>query len=251
MKKTTTILATAIAGFTLGTMSWSQAATVLVTPDGVPRLNEFSGGNTVGEYFSTNIQATNNQYTIVTTYQSTFLGSLDTDLNGGSPLAQWQAYQINSATLTVGADVDSSPIDESRYEQASRAHVMTTSYDFNDVSWNNSDQSTTTAWGGGTIDTTGGTDWESAVQATGVVGTGITTFDLTSYVVGVMDGTYSGAGEGLFFETTDATLGQVSRTQAANVSWTLDAQIITVPEPSSTALLGLGGLALVLRRKRS
>ena len=135
-----------------------------------------------------------------------------------APWLEWQAYQINSATLTVGADVDSSPIDESRYEQASRAHVMTTSYDGTDVSWNNSDQSTTTAWGGGTIDTTGGTDWESAVQATGVVGTGITTFDLTSYVVGVMDGTYSGAGEGLFFETTDATLGQLSRTQAANVS---------------------------------
>jgi hypothetical protein len=32
----------------------------------------------------------------------------------------------------------------------------------------------------------------------------------------------------------------------------LDAQlIVTVPEPSSTALLGLGGLALMLRRKRS
>ena len=252
MKKTTTsLLNIAAASLLLGAPQLSQGAIVTLNPDGVPRLNEFSGGNSVQEYFSTNTQVTNNQYTIVTTYQSTFLGSLDTDLNGGSPLAQWQAYQINSATLTVGADVDSSPTDESRYEQASRAHVMTTSYDFNDVSWNNSDQSTTTAWGGGTIDTTGGTDWESAVQATGVVGTGITTFDLTSYVVGVMDGTYSGAGEGLFFETTDPTLGQKSRTQAANVSWTLDAQIITVPEPSSTALLGLGGLALVLRRKRS
>ncbi len=263
MKTTTTTLFTAAlcGALSLATATDTRAATVVVTPDDVNRLNEYAGEfggsnlqNVPESYFSTNIATFapnpggNDQYTIVTTLQSSFLSSLNTSLNGGNSLAEWQAYQINSATLTVG---EVGGTDENRYELASRAHVMTTSYDIGDASWLNSDASAGGGWtGGSSIAQTGDIDWESAVQATGVVGTDITTFELTSYVVGVMVGTYSGAGEGLFFEV-DVSNGILARTGPDNVEWTLDAQIITVPEPSSTTLLGLGGLALVLRRKRS
>jgi hypothetical protein len=74
----------------------------------------------------------------------------------------------------------------------------------------------------------------------------------------------TGAGSGTYSTTIDlASLGftdvsdfdylQVifARDAVAGSGVTIDNLLLTVPEPSSTALLGLGGLALMLRRKRS
>ena len=60
--------------------------------------------------------------------------------------------------------------------------------------------------------------------------------------------TYQFAGQSGGTQNT-AVPGQVSFTGAANVqAITFDGTV--VPEPSSTALLGLGGLALILRRRK-
>ena len=78
-----------------------------------------------------------------------------------------------------------------------------------------------------------------------------------------MSGT-SGGGEGAFtagqfdglstitiriaYDDRQGNSGTGSATRMDN--WTVNGTVIAVPEPSSTALLGLGGLALILRRRK-
>lgn len=53
------------------------------------------------------------------------------------------------------------------------------------------------------------------------------------------------------FDVGDISRGQVEFTVDGNTTLVnFDIEVVSVPEPSSTALLGLGGLALILRRRK-
>jgi len=73
--------------------------------------------------------------------------------------------------------------------------------------------------------------------------------------IGTTFSTYTFASPTESFILTDitGTSGEIGNAQIAQVkaNFTVDYDIAVVPEPSSTALLGFGGLALLGRRKRS
>ena len=81
---------------------------------------------------------------------------------------------------------------------------------------------------------------------------GGTTFDKnglgTSGVTTLTDAQFAAfdaAGDTLFYE---AKAGNIGKVNLRNIAFEFN--VDAVPEPSSTALLGLGGIALILRRRR-
>lgn len=85
------------------------------------------------------------------------------------------------------------------------------------------------------------------------VGTTLDTFNSvngsSSYSLDLSTAFFNGDADGLI------TLAIYNTNSASNgIGWTdgptLNVTTTTIPEPSSTALLGLGGLALILRRRR-
>lgn len=74
------------------------------------------------------------------------------------------------------------------------------------------------------------------------------TFDL---ITGVSDFTdYQGVGSGNTFDPANITVTGLGAGQSYQLDYTNQLQLQIIPEPSSTALLGLGGLALLMRRKK-
>jgi hypothetical protein len=73
------------------------------------------------------------------------------------------------------------------------------------------------------------------------------TLTLTQDIAGDGTGFWSAIGETYLFTSDTLTITDTATTFRSGIS---AIQITTVPEPSSTALLGLGGLALILRRRR-
>jgi hypothetical protein len=83
---------------------------------------------------------------------------------------------------------------------------------------------------------------------------GGTTFDLnglgTSGTTTLTDARFTAfdaAGDTLSLTTTAGNAGKLN---FRNIAFSLDVTATPIPEPSSTALVGLGGLALILRRRR-
>lgn len=223
----------------------SQAAIVTLSPDNVNRLNEFNPATDSDSVFSTRQQLTNKQYTTLFTSTASFNAALLAQLG---PLAANQKYQIDSATLTAGSAGDD-------YTVLSRAHLMITSYDPGDATWNEADNSANTVWGtGSSIDQTGGTDWNSTTIDTGVLDGGGFSVSWSNFGPTVQSWIDGGSNPGLFFEDIGNTvLGSPGhQTSGSNVSWTLDAQIVLIPtpEPSSLGLILLGAGLLSKTRKR-
>jgi len=73
------------------------------------------------------------------------------------------------------------------------------------------------------------------------------TITLTQDIAGDGTGFWSAIGATYLFTSDTLTITDTATTFKSGIS---AIQITTVPEPSSTALLGLGGLALILRRRR-
>ena len=73
------------------------------------------------------------------------------------------------------------------------------------------------------------------------------TLTLTQDIAGDGTGFWSAIGETYLFTSDTLTFTDNTNLAIGGIS---AIQITTVPEPSSTALLGLGGLALILRRRR-
>ena len=73
------------------------------------------------------------------------------------------------------------------------------------------------------------------------------TLTLTQDIAGDGTGFWSAIVETYLFTSDTLTITDTATTFRSGIS---AIQITTVPEPSSTALLGLGGLALILRRRR-
>lgn len=213
----------------------TQADTVTVTPDGVSRL--LSGAEadlTHTDFFSTHDSLT--QKTLVATTNANFLTELQNVLGS---LGTGESYQVNSATLTVGATAD-----DYTTIGGARAHVVIVPWTSAAVTWNNFN-------GGGVA----GVDYNAAAADTGTVASPTTTWSgLASTVQDWLDGAVTN--NGLFFpDTGEFSLTEVTATE--NVSWTLDAQIVsapapTVPEPSTFCLaaFGLVSLGLVAWRRR-
>ena len=59
-----------------------------------------------------------------------------------------------------------------------------------------------------------------------------------------------GGGNSLKYEGADLTAGMLNDTTKFDLSTAGTLQAVSVPEPSSAALLGLGGLAFILRRRK-
>ena len=117
------------------------------------------------------------------------------------------------------------------------------------------------------------TDLALAVGAASSAGnnraaTGDLTITISSGAGNVFSGTESWDGPNTGFETPDWNFSQTNHLLKAGTEYTFTAlvsnqssgfsafdslqiEVVVAPEPSSTALLGLGGLALMLRRKRS
>lgn len=85
----------------------------------------------------------------------------------------------------------------------------------------------------------GDPSWGSGVSTTFAQASGSTTYDGETINFGSVTARY------VLFDTVDTHYASYNRTGLSEV------RFITVPEPSSTALLGLGALGLMLRRKRS
>jgi len=90
--------------------------------------------------------------------------------------------------------------------------------------------------GGGNNGDTGGVDTTAPL----IEHTAIDVSNWAGHVVGVQNGV--GAGSGTYTYTGGAATG--------NVTLGVEFLAVPVPEPSTTALLGLGGLALILRRRK-
>lgn len=86
-----------------------------------------------------------------------------------------------------------------------------------------------------------------AVEFAGVPLSG-TTYDLITGVSGFTD--YQGNGSGYTFDPGNVAVSGLGAGQSYQLNYTDGLQLEIVPEPSSTALLGLGGLALILRRRK-
>jgi hypothetical protein len=229
--------------------------------DGVP-----SGGETVtiGDGFTVNAPSTVNLATFDLKLQGTLNFGSGANYEAGGSITVSGSGQLNGVpnafiapsygTTTFNLDGDSAQI--SNFAQIGSFNGFTT------VNWN----------------LTPGETGINPIAATGfdlfANGTDNLTVDLTGYDIANGDSmtlfTYPDL-EGVFEsvvingQSIGSNLGDVSTTSfstvlADNSIWTGDlvitsssvslANLTFVPEPSSTALLGLGGLALMLRRRR-
>jgi hypothetical protein len=94
-----------------------------------------------------------------------------------------------------------------------------------------------------------GTTNQTVAASTLSFTTGITTVGLTDrilYGVNLGQATASGGSINVFIDSLEAASSGANRTWYDGVGF----EAVAVPEPSSMALLGLGGLALILRRRR-
>ena len=156
---------------------------------------------------------------------------------------------INSATLTI-------------FERRGRTFTATLNvsaygFDFTaaDATWNDPDGDgavTGDALAGGTIGTLLGS---SVVTWDNTADNDSTVFTLTAGSLATAIENAATTGElNLLLNSTDASsffsMTSDSGTAARHAKLDIDYTVTAVPEPSSTALLGLGGLALILRRRK-
>jgi hypothetical protein len=94
--------------------------------------------------------------------------------------------------------------------------------------------------------------WESSNQtvATVTLNLGATSFDLST--TGALVTNITTAGQGLSYVNGATTFDGIRlSSEQSKASMAVDnISVVAVPEPSSSALLGLGGLALILRRRK-
>ncbi len=209
------------------------AAIVTVNPDLVQRI--ISGGGGDSAYFSTYISQYQTQRTLLSTTNATFNAALESELGA---LGAGQAYQINSAIFTAGVSSDD-------YTGNTGAFAMKVDWD-NTATWNES--STGNNWSAAGL--VAGTDYESTAAADAVAATSYSrTWDLTTEVQDWLSGA-DATNYGLFFAENGA--GASNYTEPANVQWTIDAQIVAVPEPSAyAAIAGFLALGWVMLRRRA
>ena len=149
----------------------------------------------------------------------------------GSATANWVAYVLHSDTAQTIGVIDKAATDNFNLSSGaldfSNTYAWTGSQDAIIIEANGSTNGTLTDPGNLTADKTGGNTTSDRFVGSGTVtGTGFT----TNYTL-----TQTGSGSNM---TAKAHSGVVGVAFAA------------IPEPSTTALLGLGGLALILSRRK-
>jgi hypothetical protein len=255
MKKTTTSLLTAaLAGtLSLATTTETRAITITLDPTTLNRLTDDQGDDSEDPQvnlttFSTWDNAGQAQKsTLLYTSAQDFIDAMNSQLSAG---LQNKGYIITSATLQVGADAPASNGDS--YQDAANVYVLDTDMtDYVSAQASFDEKSTGTGWTSGEFSNADYGD--SASIGTGVITTtdipnnrGYTTFTLTDTVQSWVDGNLA---DTLVFAPENGVAFFNSETNIANVEWTLT--FTAVPEPSSTALLGLGLSSLLLRRRRA
>tara|TARA_B110000908_G_scaffold104176_1_gene122655 strand:- start:3418 stop:4143 length:726 start_codon:yes stop_codon:yes gene_type:complete len=231
----------------------SQAATVTLNGGaGLEAGRNFKNGadNLGGGTFGTInnfVGSTNTQFGTMTIDLASLISQFEVTVG---VLGAGEAYQINSSTLTAGIEGDGTngDTDVKEFNTAADVHLSNSLFDVYDSTYNEAFDSLNTAW----------TPPSGAISAANF-GTSIQTGDaattdystswngLTSVLQDWVDGTVDN--EGLIFSYA-GNEGRSARVAEANISWEMDVSIVAVPEPSSAALLGLGGLALILRRRK-
>ncbi len=239
----------------------AQAGTeVSVGPDNVNRLfddnNGGAGANShYDAHFSTWDGASDRWWhTLVNTESATFTSALETELGA---LGAGESYQINSATLVVGSTSANSKADTYNSPTAG-AYVVTTAYNPDNVTFNDSDTGTAADWTDGQF-TTGASGYTSNNYSGSNLVTGVFTqtgsdgSDIFGYTTFTFDKTvvqsWLTSSQDLVFNGGGVTHWS-AETVVANVNWVLDAEVI--PEPGTYALMG-GLLALgyvMVRRRR-
>ena len=154
----------------------------------------------------------------------------------------WASGQYIEFTITADAgftiDLDSLTFDNSRAIRGTNDFAIRTSIDSFAANLVYQNQGTTETA------TTQTVNFNSLTDFTGLAGTnvGSNTFTDTQF-----DG-LSAITIRIAYDDRESNNGGASATRLDN--WTLNGTVVPVPEPSSTALLGLGGLALILRRRK-
>ena len=257
MKKTTTSLLTAaLAGtLSLATTTETRAATISLDPTTLNRLTDDQFDDSEdSQVNNTTFSTWDNfgqaqKWTLLYTSAQDFIDAMNSLLPVG---LQNKGYLITSATLQVGADAPANNGDS--YQDAANVYVLDTSdppspYVSSEASFD--ERSIGSGWTSGEFSSVDynatGSITTGSITTTDIPNNrGYTTFTLTDTVQSWVDGNLA---DTLVFAPENGVAFFNSETNIANVEWTLT--FTAVPEPSSTALLGLAGLALVLRRKRS